>query len=243
MFWLSRKRKTRPAHRTLLRFEFLERRQLLTVNILTNSPLPGDLSLVGDNFDNNVTIQPSTNAATPNTFTIIGNQAANGKTTQLQLNGVPTSSPYVAGASGNLVTGDITVNLGDGQNNLLFGFTTAPTSTPDPVAGNLTITDNANDTNMIENVDLMQTLTIVNGASDTNTVQNTISNVQVGLPTTIYNGGNTTTNISSSQLLSGLAVIAPATPVVLSSLTVNNCTVRRVSCRVQSRRRKHLDDR
>jgi hypothetical protein len=189
------------------------------------SQVPGDLSLVGDNFDNNITIQPSTNAATPNTFTISAGTAANGKTTQLQLNGVPVASPCVVGQSGNLVTGDISVNLGTGQNNLLFGFTTAPVTTPDPVQGNVTITDNANDANVIDNVDLMSRLTILNGPSTTNTVQNTISNVQVDLATTINNGGNTTTNISNSQLLAGLDVASPAVPVVLSSLTVNTCTV------------------
>jgi hypothetical protein len=224
MFWPSRKRKTRAPHRKLLRLEQLERRQLLTVNILTNTPTTGALTITGDDFDNSITIQPSTNAATPNTFTIIAGQAANGKTTQLELNGVPVASPYVAGASGNLVTGNIAINLGTGQNSLLFGFTTAPTSPADPVQGNLTITDNASDTNQIENVDLVQDLTIVN-AGVNNTVTNTITSVQIEGPATINNGGNTTTNISGSKLLDGLTATSPGATFVDESLTLNGCTV------------------
>ncbi len=226
MFWFSRKRKTHPTRRSVLRFESLERRELLTVNILTNDPVAGALTITGDNADNAITIAPSNSAATANTFTVTANTAANGKTTQLQLNGIPVTSPYVVGMSGNLVTGDIAINLGLGQNSLLFGFTTAPTPAADPVAGNVTITDNANDTNTIENVDLMQGLTFLNMGPN-NTVVNTISNVQVGLSTTIFNGGNTTTNISNSQLLGpgGLTVVATQPSVVNSSLTVNTCTV------------------
>ncbi len=233
MFALRRKRTHCMPQRTLLRFEALERRELLTVNILTNTPSPGDLSLVGDTTGNAITIQPATNPGAANTYTITANTNASGVMTQLQLNGVAlNSSSYVVGRSGDLVTGNISVNLGSpsgggGQNTLVFGFTSPPSQHPNPVQGNLTIFDNANDTNTIANVHLMQGVTINNVPTTnvTNTVTNTVSNVQIGLGVVINNGGNTNTTISNSTLFSNLTVNGPAWPVIAANLSLTNCTI------------------
>jgi len=221
MFSLGKKQKTRPTHRTLLRFECLERRQLLTaVNILQNVPLAGDLKLTGDALGNNITIAP---LSIPGEFTIT---AGTGTSLTLGAAMTPVASPFTAMG----VTNAISVNLGGGANSLTFGYASVPTPAPAPVAGPVTITDNSKDTNLVENVVLESALTIQNAAAPAvapNTVQNTITNVQVIGLLTINPPENSTTTISGSTLDNGLfePPVPAGTVFAPNNLTVTNCTV------------------
>jgi hypothetical protein len=217
-------------HRTLLRVEPLEPRQMLSVNILLNTPNPGDLTLAGDDSGNIIQVQPQTSASTPNSFTItgLGTPAA----TQLLLGGTPLGAPSYTTPNTASVYGNIYINLGHGQNTLTFGSSASPVSPYNPVQGNVTIIDNANDTNTVGYVQLMKSLAIVNAVPlvPTNTVNNTLSNVQIMLDTTIYNGGFSTNAISNATLYGNLAVHGPgpsgATPAVANaSLAVSGCTI------------------
>jgi hypothetical protein len=196
------------------------------VNIRLNWPNQGDLTLTGDNFGNMIQVQPQTSASTPNAFMITG--LGTSSPTQLLLGGTPlgTSSYTTPGTAP--VYGDVFINLGQGQNTLLFGSSTNPASPYNPVQGNVTITDNANDTNTLGYIQVMQTLTFVNAGSG-NTVNNTLANVQVVQAAVINNGSFNSNTISNSTFSAGLTVNGPGngiTPAVANStLTISGCTI------------------
>ena len=151
----------RNDRRVQLRVEALESRRMLSgvVQVQTYPAVglnPGDLALVGDTSQHSVQIT-STPSGLLDQFTITSKDG-----TLFQLNG---ASPTLTSVPVDGITGNIAVNLGLGGTNT-FDFE-APTTSPGSVStvlGNLTITNSSVEKNVINNVLIQGSLTVIDAS-------------------------------------------------------------------------------
>jgi hypothetical protein len=181
-----------------LRFEWLETREVLAgvVNIDTLT-VPGALSLIGDGSNNSVEIRQSTIVGAYE----IGRPA--GDSTLFQLNG---SGQTLTGITVNGISGDISINLGDGND--LLNFNGLASGGLSNVPADLSITNAAGSkVNILNKVLVNGDLTVTkDGATSGYSELQIIGSTVIG-DTTVNNlgsgSGDTKTVIDTSSLQAG----------------------------------------